>query len=416
MKFSRINLTLAFMFLTSCAYPDKAHRPELAMSPRGPELHVVEIDDEGKFWDTDEPARTIGKVSRMAAEGNVVVLLYVHGWHHNADADDTNLEGLRSSVGQVAIRMAQEDYARARIALTGTDAVKVIGIYVGWRGRSMRGALDYATFWGRKRAAERVGANGLRALVEGLQETYSAHNAPGDPSFLGMVSVGHSFGGQALLKATQGLIAESLGKRQAGRGQRSGVAGLGDLTVLINPAVEALQLDELLTRASDSTFDCRQLPALMVVSGRGDSARKFLFPIGRTLSADKNGLATTPERKRMWRTALGEYVPQRTHELTVADSEPPTFDAASYRNPEQMIRADLTTRITLGGGLLTPLPGKGQRHGPFVIAHTDKKLVQRHSGIFTDSLRGFLAEYIAFVQGKRMVLRMPAAQKITCMP
>lgn len=418
MKMSRISAVLTSVLLSSCAYPDKAHRPQLAMPAEGPELLVVEIDDTGTFWDAAEPARTIDLVARKAAEANTIVLLYVHGWHHNAQADDSNLDGLRTSVEQVAIRLAQEDYSKARIALTGTDVVQVIGIYVGWRGRSMRGLLDYATFWGRKRAAERVGADALRTLVEGLQRVYTDHNVVGDPSFLGIVSVGHSFGGQALFKASEKLISRSFDAVQGPAGSTaSGIGGLGDLTILINPAVEALQFDDLLGRAARTPFDCRQLPAVMVVSGRGDSARKFWFPLGRALSADMAGQASTPERKRMWRSALGEYVPQQTHELDrVDDDEPPTFDADSYRSPEQMLRADFTDRITLGGGRLNPLPGRRTSYGPFVVAHTDEKLVQGHSGIFTDSLRGFLAEYIAFVQGKRMVLRMSQSRQAACLP
>src|SRR5690606_5395767 len=143
----------------------------------------------------------------------------------------------------------------------------VIGLYIGWRGRSLPGFLDYVTFWGRKGAAERVGQNDMKEFMARLQELYVEHRPdarrPGQfptippvngSKFLGMVTIGHSFGAQVLMKAIGGSLEDQLQllnrhpaylrDTQPGvpdPAQRFAVSGVGDLIVLLNPALEASQ-------------------------------------------------------------------------------------------------------------------------------------------------------------------------------
>ena len=78
----------------------------------------------------------------------------------------------------------------------------MIGIYLGWRGRSLPGPLDYFTFWGRKSAAERIGETDAREFIARLNRIYLDHPF-GDnrDNFLGVISMGHSFGAQLLMRA-----------------------------------------------------------------------------------------------------------------------------------------------------------------------------------------------------------------------
>ena len=138
---------------------------------------------------------------------------------------------------------------------------RLIGIYVAWRGASLPGFLDYVTFWGRKSAAQRTGEVDLREFLDRLNQVYRRHNettgkqtaqatdtAPN--TFLGLVTIGHSFGGQVLLRSVSAALEQELQSvtpvpgylrsesptqpQPLGRPLR----GFGDLVVLVNPAVE----------------------------------------------------------------------------------------------------------------------------------------------------------------------------------
>jgi hypothetical protein len=105
-------------------------------------------------------------------------VLFVHGWHNDADPDNPNLKDFARSVADTRSRLSsklnQESavYRQSRIELTGDDSLSVISIYVGWRGRSLPWYLDYMTFWGRKAAAERVGEGDLREFLGRLNSIY----------------------------------------------------------------------------------------------------------------------------------------------------------------------------------------------------------------------------------------------------
>lgn len=157
---------------------------------------------------------TLSKVS------NVIVVLFVHGWHHNAKPGDENLRDFAASVTDTRRRLIDianpesEVYRLSRKNLTGTESLSVISIYVGWRGRSLPWILDYITFWGRKASAERVGQGDLREFLIRLNSLYREKRdlrANGTTRhFLGMTSFGHSFGGQVLFKAVAGEIENEL--------------------------------------------------------------------------------------------------------------------------------------------------------------------------------------------------------------
>jgi hypothetical protein len=38
------------------------------------------------------------------------------------------------------------------------------------------------------------------------------------------------------------------------------------------------------------------------------------------------------------------------------------------------------------------------------VAYSSEKLIEGHTGIFTDTFRNFLVDYVAFIEGKRMLV------------
>lgn len=147
------------------------------------QLLVIEINDKGRFWNPGQFEKMQGWLSEGAEQP---VVMFVHGWHHNAEEKDLNLAEFREFLMQIATK-------------TG---VRTKGIYVGWRGDSLDPVVfpslpepvDFPTIVSRKRVSEIVGQNDLRRIVDQLSSYGDARN---------VVMIGHSLGGSALYYASR---------------------------------------------------------------------------------------------------------------------------------------------------------------------------------------------------------------------
>ena len=134
-------------------------------------------------------------------------MLFIHGWHHNADwnrGDDTGDEhfrAFRKVLGAVMLREAERYFARPH-----GGGRRVVGIYVGWNGDpAMRWLarapyLTHVSFWNRYRVARRIGAgsalrDALRLVVAATTGPLSVSDgAPADVPVSPLVLIGHSMG------------------------------------------------------------------------------------------------------------------------------------------------------------------------------------------------------------------------------
>lgn len=408
-------LLAAFAILAfgGCDYGHKQYRPSTGASPSPTAPLVIEVDDFGRFWDRQAADATLETISRASLNKNTIVLAFIHGWHHNADAADANFQNFENALSHLRAKITQPEYVHARAQLNLQDDIQVMGLYVGWRGRSLPSVLDYFTFWGRKSAAERVGDGDLREFFIKLQKVYMERNSQpfaGKPTFMGLVTIGHSFGGQVLFKAVHGAFEKDLIDAAENAGNHPGktrtklaevVSGLGDMTVLLNPALEAFQYERIHRLTTQLSFNEFQTPVLLTVSAEDDSARKMWFPIGRNINIVFRPIFPSDEEKRLWTTALGEYAPQRTHSLEVTKSPPTIYDSL-YKDCK-IDTVDFTNSLVLDGAQLAP-NDSSHPYSPVVIAYTSNQLVQEHSGIFGETFSDFLTDYVAFVEGKRMCL------------
>jgi hypothetical protein len=420
-----ISVLIIVLSLFSCNYGHRPYEPRINDDLVGT-LYTIEIDDYGSFWSTEEASRVLRVIADESNNTNTVVLLYVHGWHHNArDVKGGDLSKFKSTLGQLKAKLEQPMYVDSRVTLTGRSDVRVIGIYVGWRGRSMPGFLDYLTIWGRKSAAERVGSGDLREFLANLQKLYELRNQKCkgrlaeecQSTFMGLVLAGHSLGGQVLMKS----VSPALESAMISASQTSSwnevpsttsvplpLSAIGDMSVLINPALEAYQFERLHRLNSKLAFNALQTPVLFIVSGEGDTARQIAFPMARSVSRPfRPGFREF--QKPLWHGALGEYEPQRTHQLELTD-EPDTLSEDSYQPDAaeevaaEIMELDFTAEVNFGGGKLKPLDGRHRGYSPIVVAYSSEKLIEGHTGIFTDTFRNFLVDYVAFIEGKRMLV------------
>src|SRR6266516_6547295 len=127
---------------------DPALCPELkAPSSLRIPVAYLEIDEQGAFQDRSQVERALALVGEGRKPKYVVV--FVHGWFHNAGADDPNVQRFKCALNNLQ-------------SIDDNAGEEVVGIYVGWRGESWSLPLvRYATFWDRKNTSDEVGRGSL---------------------------------------------------------------------------------------------------------------------------------------------------------------------------------------------------------------------------------------------------------------
>lgn len=129
-------------------------------------LGFAEFDDQG--WSFDNDHQLVAIQDRLRAEltdtayseMDFVVVVFVHGWHHNAHDNDCNV----AEAGQM-LRITSEQFDAAIKAGKFHRKRRVFGIYVGWRGESVDApVLRYTTVIDRLDIAEKVAKGSVRQL------------------------------------------------------------------------------------------------------------------------------------------------------------------------------------------------------------------------------------------------------------
>ncbi len=375
-------------------------------------LAFVEFDDQGQLW---EPAQVDAAEMLVSEEAGgeqgpgAVVVVFVHGWRHNASVCDENVVCFRE------VLTGLDNLERLQAAASGYEPRRVVGIYLGWRGLTAKlpGPREM-TFYGRRAAAHRIGQGDVLSVLRRFEAVRDRLNRDADRSRL--VIVGHSFGGALIYSAIASLLEERLASAPEG----AVVEGVGDLVVLINPAFEAARYTPIHEMsAARADYGATQPAALVVVTSESDSATRKFFRLGRMLSTlFKRGL--TKERKRQVRTAVGHYVPYRTHWMEPAASrgellpdivERTAGEARGFRGcrcryievgslsaAEIEISADTVDpqSMIFAGVDLQPTDTEDPGLNPFVMIGTTDEVVTNHNGIynriFIDFLRSFVVQ------------------------
>lgn len=250
-------------------------------------IGYAEFDDQGWSYSAESQleairARLQAELQNPAyVEMDFSVIVFVHGWHHNAHDNDCNVQEMRQMIS----------LSNARFK-TAFDAGKLkrqrrlFGIYAGWRGESVDAALlRYTTVLDRRNAAEKVAKGSIRQLLANLHaQERSARLASGRDRKKDQVDwadrmfttvVGHSFGGLIVFNGLSQYLIDDLtiacaGEVTALTGEEPSV--WPDEVVLINPAFEASRF-ETLNRLAEQSANCRglsKLPLLTVITADND--------------------------------------------------------------------------------------------------------------------------------------------------
>lgn len=303
------------------------------LTPADYHMSFVEFDDQGWFADRKQMEALFALIHRLEREeksrggsGHILLMLYAHGWKHNASQCDDNVICFSRLLERIDIleRKLQPAETRRRI----------VGVYVGWRGLSLdAGALSNLTFWTRKNTAARVGQGGVTELLARLNDYRASRNRSRDGDKTQLVITGHSFGGQVIYAALSHALMERAGRTiRVGNAQNcddidelqpspdglncySTATSFGDLVVLVNPAFEGSQYEPLFHIATNRCYRANQRPVMMTVTSRGDWATRIAFPLGRKVSTLFERSRSDAQEESIMRT-VGHAERYETHKLT----------------------------------------------------------------------------------------------------
>ncbi|MFL6246777.1 MAG: hypothetical protein ACJ74H_12175 [Thermoanaerobaculia bacterium] len=360
-------------------------------------LGIVEFDDQGRYWNRNAAEDVLRHINRAGIYDPVNVVVYIHGWKHNATSCDQNLVCFRETLRYLSLRGGSQ---------------KVIGVYVGWRGALTHASvLKEFTFWNRKAAAHRIGRGDLVEFLARLDalntRMNTRHSRLRENS---LVLIGHSLGAAMLYSSIQQIliartVAEVLPVQPEGHSfsrifGRQPLTGFGDLVVLVNPAFEAGLYGGLREFWTANSYE--NPPVLLTISSTGDFANTNIFPVGRGIAAVFESFRDD-EQKRQYTTSIGNYLPfvdftieQRcgTMTLTSAPEQEQKCSCSWRLDPKnvQTVEALPGTQQACVGGYA--LPDDAFRT-PFVNIRAPKELITGHNGIFRSELTEFLIAFAA---------------------
>jgi pimeloyl-ACP methyl ester carboxylesterase len=378
-------------------------------------LGFIEFDDQGQLWSRDQMYAVLKSVDVQTSDGTAdyLMVVFVHGWKHNAGIEDTNVANFRGALTQLSA---------TEIALSqkvGRPARKVIGIYLGWRGASLTTpVIENLTFWDRKNTAHKVGHGEVTEVLDRLDLIRQKRIARDSGSHSRLIVVGHSFGGAVVFSALEQILESRFDHSVGTPDNPTAVQGLGNLVVLINPAFEA----QLYAPLSDLSTEQRsyvrsQLPVLAILTSEADDATGIAFPIGRWFStrfekqrpAERNNpIANSKEiinQKQSDIYAIGHFEPYRTHSLRalqVPSVPTPTTDLAQSARQNAMALAMTSQQweddvpggeIAFPGSVLKRTENSAGRD-PYLVIKVDKTLIKDHNDIWRPGIRDFITNLI----------------------
>ena len=353
---------------------------ELYRSAGNGSVSIVELDDQGRPAKSEQIAWAEKALSRYDKADHLAVLVFVHGWHHDARQNDKNLREFVKAVDQLQ-------------TTASTLKQTVHGIYIGWRGESISvPGVNVLTFWDRKNSAHEVGETATDIFLR-LDSAARAVDAT-------RVYIGHSFGGAVVYSALNQLMIErSMRMQGLAEAERSADArrSVAELVVLVNPAFEAMKTVPLVPLTSGFAA-CR--PWLVSFTAENDWATGTTFPAGRffntlfesyadiTVDANDPTLRNLSER-RLDYTALGHMTELQTHDLSQHAVGAESKGMAAYKTG-----CDSNASIALGSTVLTPRKPNANRLSFWNVYVEDDQIIDGHNGIWKPIFVEALSELV----------------------
>ena len=321
------------------------------------DIAVIKFGDDGRLEDPAQlraAADCIEGARRASNDNGAVVVLFIHGWHHDARWDistndgDEHFKEFRRILMTLALRELE------RNGPNGSLARRVVGVYLAWNGDppgswlSGVPVLTHTSFWNRYRTAKKIGgAEAIRDVIGTIVERTKAplENRP-QVADSPLILIGHSMGAlmletaflsllrkrpETLIRAYQGKVGRPVEITERGK-----PITFPDLVLLLNSAADSTIAKEIIAtlkqkqvRKSVASSNVEFLPPLLVsATSPRDMATRLAWR-----------LANLP-----WRKTDGHDRSLFTHELGTAGQDavcaPAALDrlAVSFGQPWHCLR------------------------------------------------------------------------------
>lgn len=219
-------------------------------------LGIVEFDEYGDLWDLQQLVNIKSLIAKNSKD-NQPVIVFIHGWNNNSSPDNGDLQRF-SEFNQ------------------GLEGFEPVGIYIGWRGKSVSGPLHYATFSERRVATDRVASIALTRCLWEIRQTARANNKNRK-----VILIGHSFGGRILEQVASSSVLNYynfvLKAQELESDRRKHL--IGDLILLINPASESLNAKQL--KLAMREWPYAEPPGIISLTADTDSATGRIWSLGK---------------------------------------------------------------------------------------------------------------------------------------
>lgn len=375
------------------------------------DLTFIEFSERGNLFDRDRARYVLDFIDQQAkSPKGAAVFVYVHGWKHNASANDTNVKQFADFLA----RAAENEIVGQR---------KVIGLYIGWRGKSVTlPVFRETTYWARKTVAEEIGAGGVTEIFSELHQTLVAQfNQAEDPTQAYKniyVIVGHSFGGAIVLSAIHDvllneIIASAEGKRSEQAVACRKIARFADSVLLLNPAIEANRIILLREAASRCKFSEDQPSLLKVLSSDGDFATHVFFPIGQYAN-----ITSTITPNKLKRSTQGREIvlDEKLLDVTTAGNlQQIRTGYLGYDKETNAWRLDSCQEHPQECGITRPDKQKNHypvhANDPLKFIKTDRNFIENHSDVFNCYVQSFITAGVRETQAVERGFRAIAADR-----
>jgi Alpha/beta hydrolase of unknown function (DUF900) len=378
-------------------------------------LGFVEFDDQGWLWNQKQIDTVTAKFSNEMKAQGLLIVTFVHGWKHNADSQDGNVQMMRAVLRDIAVMeqlLSKKENRPAR---------HIAGVYIGWRGLSEKiQPFEDLSFWGRKSTAETVGHGAVVQLLTTLESLKNQSNKNYGDEITShqrmstkLIIIGHSFGGDIVYSATAPVLAERMVENVDTNGSSNLPKSLGDMVILINPAFEAARFETIQRLAAQEKFPSGNNCIIAVFTSKTDDATKVAFPLGRRISTLFDIYPKEQKDQRNANvTAVGHYTPYINYDLKPLDTAPKkitqmamTNEAPVQTSTERIIALkqkrhgvtantsaeDLTSRFTHTE--LVPRTNCIANDPVFVVA-VDSRIIPDHNTIDRGIFIRFLGEFL----------------------
>jgi pimeloyl-ACP methyl ester carboxylesterase len=277
------------------------------------QLAIVEFDDQGRCYFRQQ-MKEVADWLAVHSDMDVIILVFAHGWKHDARSDDSNLASFQVVIQETVAREKEEQ------AKSGNAPRRILGVFVGWRGMSLYdryGVIDNLTFWNRQDAGRKVAVGSVRELFGRFRHYRNRRRDQGGAPLL--IIVGHSFGGMVVYSALAQSLIEAASRTVSHVSTR-----FADLVLLVNPAFEAvryLPIYDLLRERADANRVVEQPPVFVCATATNDWATALAFPIGNAYCLLTESWRGLKERQAMINT-IGHLDWMATHDLKAIDAGP----------------------------------------------------------------------------------------------